>query len=370
MHLCLDLCDTRSDSFFVAGTIDNSGVLLADIDSLSSTEHVECGLLQFDTFLLGDYSTACEDGNVLQHLFATIAKARCFDSTDLKLCTQTIDYKGSQSLAVHVLSDDEQRTSALYSGFEYRQQLLEIRDLLIVDEDVWFLHLNLHSLGVGNEIGADISAVELHALYNIDGGVHTFGFADSDDAIFGNLAHCVGDEAADLSIVVGTDSSHLLNFIKIVSDDNRLLLDLLHNGSYSFVDTALEIHRISSGGHVLEPHANDGLGENGSSCCSITGLISGLRSHFFNQLCTQVLLCVSQFDFFGYGDTIFGDVRSTVFLIDNYITSLRSEGYFDCIGQLVNTLFEGFARLYVIGYILTHSKFKIKNYLTIANTSD
>ena len=56
-----------------------------------------------------------------------------------------------------------------------------------------------------------------------------------------------------------------------------------------------------------------------------------LRSNFFYQLCTSVLVSICQFDFFCYCHTVFCDVRSTEFLLNDNVTTFRAQRYFYCI---------------------------------------
>ena len=107
-----------------------------------------------------------------------------------------------------------------------------------MDENVRLIHFGFHRLGVRYEIGTDISAVELHTLYNIDGCIHTFGFADSDDTIFGNLAHSVGNEFADFGIIISRNGGYLLNLVEVVTYLFALLLDMRYNSLDGFVNTA------------------------------------------------------------------------------------------------------------------------------------
>ena len=82
-----------------------------------------------------------EDSDVLQHSLAAVTKARSLDSTYLQATTQAVDDEGSEGFAVDVLSDDEQRTTRLYGLLEDRKDLLQRRDLLVVDEDIGVLQL-------------------------------------------------------------------------------------------------------------------------------------------------------------------------------------------------------------------------------------
>jgi hypothetical protein len=76
----------------------------------------------------------------------------------------------SKRFAFDVLGDDDKRLTRLHHGFEQRQQLVQRGELLLVDEDVGVLHLSAHLLGVGDEVGRDVAAVELHALDDVELG--------------------------------------------------------------------------------------------------------------------------------------------------------------------------------------------------------
>ena len=357
-NLCFDLSHAVSDSLFVASSIDDGCVVFIDCDRLGCSEHIQCSLLEFDTFLFADNRSAGEDSDVLQHLFAAVAEARSFDCTDLELRTQTVDNQCCQRFAVHVFRDDEQRTSALYGGFKNRQQLFEVGDFLVVDEDIRFIHLDLHRLGVGDEIRADVAAVELHTLYHVNRGVHTFGFADGDDAVFRHFAHRVGNEFADLGIVVSRNGSYLLNLVEVVANYYGVLLNLSYDGSHGFVNTAFEVERVGACSYVLQTHANDSLCQNGCGSGTITRLIACLGSHFLDELCTEVFGCVFQFNLFGYRYTVFGDMRSSVFLVDDDIAAFRTKCHFDSVSQLVNATLQSLTGFYVIGNIFCHNNYE------------
>ena len=47
---------------------------------------------------------------------------------------------------------------------EQLHQLAEAGDLLLVDDDVGVLEDDLHPLGVGHEVGAEVATIELHAV--------------------------------------------------------------------------------------------------------------------------------------------------------------------------------------------------------------
>ena len=75
-------------------------------------------------------------GDVLEHLLAAIAEARRLDGADLERAAQLVDDQRRERLAVDVLGDDEERLALLGDLLEQREELLHVRDLLLVDEDV------------------------------------------------------------------------------------------------------------------------------------------------------------------------------------------------------------------------------------------
>src|SRR5665647_2429295 len=88
-------------------------------------------------------------------------------------------------------------SARLHHGFQHRQHRLQAGQLLFVEEDVGIFHLGHHLLGVGDEVGRDVAAIELHAFDDLDLGFHRLGFFDRDDAFVADLLHRLGDHAAD-----------------------------------------------------------------------------------------------------------------------------------------------------------------------------
>ena len=80
-------------------------------------------------------------------------------------------------------------------------------DLLVGDQDIGVVNDGLHLLGIGDHVGGDIAAVELHAFHDLAVGLSGLGLLNGDDAVGGDLLHGVGDQLADL-LVAGGDSAH------------------------------------------------------------------------------------------------------------------------------------------------------------------
>ena len=81
-----------------------------------------------------------------------------------------------------------------------RQDVGDGGDLLVGDQDVGLLELGLHPLGVGDEVGRDVAAVELHALGVLGLELEALGLLDGDDAVLADLLHHLGDQVADLGV--------------------------------------------------------------------------------------------------------------------------------------------------------------------------
>ena len=65
--------------------------------------------------------------------------------------------------------------AGLGDRLENRQQVLHRGDFLLVDQDVGVLELGLHPLRIGDEVGREVAAVELHALDHFERGLQALG---------------------------------------------------------------------------------------------------------------------------------------------------------------------------------------------------
>ena len=353
--LSLYLSNACGDGVFAAQTVYNNGIVFVDGNLLGTTQHIEGSGIEFETLLLRDNDTAGKYGYIFEHLFATVAKARSLDSTYLQRTTQTVYYQRSQSLAVDVLGNDEQRTTALCRCLQYGKHIFQCRYFLVIDEDVGVLHLALHLLGVGNEIGRDITAVELHTFNNLYGRIGTLGLLNGDNTIFFHLAHSLGNELAYLLVVVGRDAGYRLYLREVVAYLLGLGFDTLNHFGNSFVDTAFQVHGIGTGRNVLQTYVDDSLSQYGSRSSTVTGIVTRLRGYLFYQLGTHVHKRVFELYLFGNGYAIFRDLGSTEFLFDNHIAALGTEGNFYGIGQGIDAGTQLFASLSIEFYFFSHN---------------
>ena len=354
LDLSLDLSHAGSDCILLACTVHDSGVVLVDGHLLGCAKVSDRGLSKLHALEFADHVATGEDCDILEHLLASVTETGSLHGADLERAADTVRHESGKSLIVHILSDDEQRTAALSHSLENGKHILEVGDLLIVEKNVGRIHLALHLLAVGNEVGGDITAVELHAFHHIDRSLSAFGFLYSDYTLFLHLLHGFGDEAADLLVIVGGNAGNILDFLYIVVNLLALGLDTLYHAGNSLVDTALEVHRVGTGGNVLEAYIDDGLCEDGGGGCAVAGLVARLGGNLLHELGAHILERVLEFDFASHGNAILSDVGSAEFLFDDYIASFGTECHFDSVCQSVNAILEFFASLDIEFYLFCH----------------
>src|SRR5262249_9356765 len=187
VDLLPDLRGAALDIGLLAGTVDDCRVLLFDADLLGLAEHVERDVLELDAEVFADHLTAGQDRDILEHRLAAITEAWRLDRSHLEAAAQLVDDKRRERLTLNVLGDDQQWPPALHDRFQQRQQRLQPREFLLVDQDVRVFELGDHLLGVRHEVRRDIAAVELHAFDNVELGLEALRLLDRDDPLIANL---------------------------------------------------------------------------------------------------------------------------------------------------------------------------------------
>src|SRR5712675_517939 len=283
LDLRLDLRNAGFDVGLLAGAVDDGGVLLVDHHLLGAAEHLQRDVLELDAEVFRDRRAAGQDRDVLQHRLAAVAEARGLDGCDLQPAAQTVDDEGGKRLALDVFRDDDERLAGLHHGFQKRKHFVEVGELLFVDQDVGIVELDPHLVGVGNKVGRDVAAVELHAFDDLKLGLERLGFFNRDDALVADLLHGVGKELADFGVAVGRDGADLGDFL--VRGDLLGVLDKVgDHGVDSQVDTPLQIHRVHAGGNRLGAFSNNRRGQHGRGAGAVAGRVGGLGGHFAHHL--------------------------------------------------------------------------------------
>ena len=110
---------------------------LVDDDFLSAAQIGDGGGFELAAGFLGDHGAAGQDGNILQHSLAAIAKARGLDGHDVEHAAQFVQHQGSQRFAVNIFGDDDQVALADLDQFlQDGDDICCSGDFLVVDQDV------------------------------------------------------------------------------------------------------------------------------------------------------------------------------------------------------------------------------------------
>ena len=123
-----------------------------------------------------------------------------------------------------------------------------------------------------------------------------------------------------------------ISFLPAVGTEMRL--ELLDDRLDGPVDAALQLHRVGAGGDVLEPFAEDRLGQHGGGGGAVAGDVGGLGGDLLDHLRAHVLDRIAQLDLLGDGDAVLGDGRRAELLVDDDVPALGAERDLDRLGEL------------------------------------
>ncbi len=320
-----DLIDAAVNSSFVAFAADDGGIVFVSGNFFSAAEVGYGGGFQFAAGLFRDHGGAGQGCNIAQHCFAAIAKARSLDGQNVQHTTQFIEDQGRQSFAVDVFGNDDQVAFAnLHHFLQQRHNILRSGDFLVIDQDVRFRDDGFHVLGVGHEVGRNITAVELHTFNVLGLELEALGFFDGDDAVFTHFVHHFSDQGTNGG-VLGRNGCNVANFF-FGGDFNRLFADFFRNGFGGDFDTAFEQHRVGASGQGLQTFGHDGMRQNSGGGGAVAGDIVGLGRSFFEELSAHIFKRVLKFNFFCNGHAIVGDGGGTEFAIQGYVAAFRAQG--------------------------------------------
>jgi len=302
-HDAADLLAALSDCVLGATAVQEDGVLLGDCDSTGLAEHFSGSLLELDIKVIAEDSTVGQNSDIAKNRLAVVTEARGLDGGDLKLATELVENADSKSLTLDVLSNDEEGTALLLGGLKGGDDILNGGDLPLGQEDQRVLELNLGALGVGDEVGGDVAAVELHSLGDLELILDGLALLDCDDTLLSDLLHGVGEELSNVCVAVGRDSGDLGDLL--AGGDLLLVCAQVLNDSLDCgLGTAPQVHRVASGGDVLDSLGEDGAGKDSGSCGTVTSNLVGLGGNVLEKASTEVLELVLEGDGLGNSDTI------------------------------------------------------------------
>ena len=228
------------------------------------------------------------------------------------------------------------------SGFEVcttaskqRQHFLQSRQLLLVDQNVRVFHLDPHLVGVGDEIGGDVTAIELHPFDHFQFGLQRLRLLDRDHALIADLLHGVGKKAPNLGIAVRGDGADLGDLL-VRGDLLGVLLQVQDDRLNGEVDAALEVHRVHPGGNSLCALPDDRVSEDRGGRRAITRGIGCLGCDLAHHLCAHILELVLKLDLLGDRHPVLGDARRAVGFVEHDVAAFGTERYPDRVGESVD----------------------------------
>ena len=349
----------------LAGAVDDGGVVLVDGDALCLAQILELDAFELDAEILSDGLATGENGDVAQDRLAAIAEAGSLDGCDVQGATQLVDHEGGESFALNVLRDDQQRLAATSNLLEQGKQILHRADLLFVDQDVGIVQGYFEALGVGDEVGAEVAAIKLHAVDCLETGVHGLRLFDGDDAVLADNLHGMGDDVADLLVAVGRDRADLgngtfVNRLGKLAESAALsplavLVASADDGGHGLVDAALQCRRVGAGGNSLHAFAEDGLGQNGCGGGAVAGNVGGLGGDFRTSCAPTFSSGILQVDFLGHGHAVLGDGGRTKFLLNYDVAALGAERRLHGVCQRVHAAQDRLTGIFTVQNLLCHA---------------
>src|SRR3546814_200302 len=222
--------------------------------------------------------------------------------------------------AFDVFSNDQQGTAGLGNLLEYGQQITDVADFLVENQDIWIFQNRDLLVGVVDEVGRQVAAVELHAFDDVQFVVERLAVFNGDHAFFADLVHGVGDDFANRGIAVGRNGANLGDFL---AGGARLgqRLQFFNSDCNSLVDAAFQVHGVDAYGNVLQAFFNDGLGQAGSRRGAVASVVGSLGSNFLDQLSADVFEFVFEFDFFGNRNTVFSNGRGAERAVEHHVAA-------------------------------------------------
>ena len=223
---------------------------------------------------------------------------------------QFVQQDGSQSLALKVLSDDEQRATGLGNFLEHRQQILDGGNLLVGKQDEWVFQNGFHALHVGSHVRGDVALVELHALDRFDVDAEGLGLLNGNDAFLADNLHGLGNLGADNLVASGNGAD--VGDLLFALNRNGVGLDGVDDGLGGLLDATTNGQRVCASGDVAQTLGHDNVGEQGCGGGTVARTIVGLGGGFLHELGAHVLHGVLKLDFLSDRHAVIGDGGSAI----------------------------------------------------------
>src|SRR5699024_8616243 len=146
LNCLLDLSNSVCDGSFIAASVNDNCVFFLDLNRFCTSKLLHRCLFEIQAKLLGDHLSACQDCDILKHLFSSVAISRCFYSRNIKCTAQFVDDQCCKSFTFYILRDDQKSCSGLHDLLKERKNILNIGDLLICDQNIRIFQNCFHLL--------------------------------------------------------------------------------------------------------------------------------------------------------------------------------------------------------------------------------
>ena len=316
-------------------TFDQGGIVLVDDHLLHPTQVGQLQVLELNSQVFEDRCAADHDGDILQHRLPTVAVTGSLNRHAAERTSQLVDHQGRQGLALNFLSDDQQGLAGVDHLLEHRDQVLDVRDLLLVNQDVAVFQHRLHRRRVCDEVGREVSAVKLHPLDDRVIRLKALALFDGDHAILANLFHRVREDVANLRITVRGDGRDLGDRLLVATLD-RHGLQLGDHVLDRLVHAPLHLDRVDARNHRPQTLNVDRFRHDGRRRGAITSHVGGLAGDLLHHLRPHIFELVRQFDLAGHGHAVLGHGRRTKALLQNHVPPTGTEGHPYRLGQLAH----------------------------------
>src|SRR5699024_6515900 len=353
LDLGADLCDPSGDLLGVSRAFDDGGLVLGDDDLTGGAQQIGGHAVELEPDFLGHDLATGEDGDVGQLRLAAVAESRSLDGHGLEGALELVEHQDGQGFALDVFGDDKQRLVRLLHLLEDGQQFLHVRDLGVDDEDVGILKDSFLAIGVGDEVTGDVTLVEAHTLGQFELECEGVGLLNGVDAFLADLVDGLSDQFTDGGSAGGDAGSGGDLFLGL--DLDGVLQQDIGDSLDGLLDAALEAERISTGCHVAQAFAHEGLSEHGSGGGSIACDVVSLLGDLLDEFGADLLVGVLEFDLLGNGDAIVRDGRCSPLLFEHDIATAGSKGHLDRVRELVESSLESPTSFFVECNHLCHS---------------
>ena len=157
-------------------------------------------------------------------------------------------------------------------------------------------------------------------------------FLDGDDSVAADLLHRIGDELADLLVVVGRDGADVDDLV-LVGDWLGQTFEGLEGGIDRLLNPLADDGRIRTEADGAEPLLVDRAAEDRGGGRAVASHVAGLGGDLVDELGPHMFVGVFELDLFGDGYAVLGDDGVAEALVDDHVAACGAHGDRDSVGQ-------------------------------------